>query len=73
MTDFTAPNGEISLDALRYHGLADYSDPADAEPCIDCPALLLLSDEAYAVDGAVVCPSCARRRYGDRAPEYLIA
>ena len=22
MTDFTAPNGEISLDALRYHGLS---------------------------------------------------
>jgi len=42
------------------------------ESCHDCRARLYLTDECYAVDGAIVCGPCGQARYGDRAGDYLI-
>jgi len=47
-------------------------DDPDIEPCIDCYVPLPIAATCYAVDGPIVCGPCGKRRYGDRAGEYLI-
>lgn len=60
-----------AADAIEARARELLDDP-DAVPCLDCWVPLPLDVTSYAVDGGGVCGPCGRRRYGDRADEYLI-
>lgn len=45
----------------------------DTEQCNDCGVVVPYDATSYAMDaGRICCGPCGRRRYGDRADEYLL-
>ena len=66
------------LDCAHEAGLTEVSGGAivpvsETRPCSDCGQVIwFVGGDWYAADSGGVCEPCAVKRYGDRAPEYLV-